>query len=254
MLEARSGAVNGSVSQRAGLSATAEFGAGSCDPDLTDPSGEFAGQYGPNRSVATSPVVAIPFVRLSVLRKGLCVAGPVERRQSPFVAPNWALTRFLHLEEVMRTTYETACPINADVSDVLDSELRGLCRHPAHKVHGLRHRLVAFQALDGHARLGFASIREYGEPVLGMIARETRECLHFGRGLHALPRLDAALEAGQVGWSAVRSLARIVTPTPRQPGSSRRRRTPRASSMRPSPSHALAIFRRAPPIVPSPRP
>ena len=71
--------------------------------------------------------------------------------------------------------------------------------------------LLAAQRLAVHTRAGYASLREYAERVLGLNARQTEERLRVGRALVGLPRLDAALAAGELPWSAVRELTRVAT-------------------------------------------
>ena len=95
---------------------------------------------------------------------------------------------------------------------LLDAALRALSHKRAQLAHTLCGKLVAFDELGGPSRLGFASIREYSEHALGLTARECRECLRVGRRLRGLPLIDAALEAGQLSWSAARALTRVVVP------------------------------------------
>ncbi len=96
--------------------------------------------------------------------------------------------------------------------EALDVALRALSRQRAQSAHALCHHLLTFDALNGPASLGFASIREYGEHVLGLTAREIRECLRVGRRLRVLSGIDTALEAGTLSWSAARALTRVVVP------------------------------------------
>jgi 5-methylcytosine-specific restriction endonuclease McrA len=96
--------------------------------------------------------------------------------------------------------------------EALDVTLRALSRQRAQSAHALCHRLLKFDALNGPGSLGFASIREYGEHALGLTAREIRECLRVGRRLTVLARVDAALEAGTLSWSAARALTRVAVP------------------------------------------
>jgi 5-methylcytosine-specific restriction endonuclease McrA len=100
---------------------------------------------------------------------------------------------------------------NSDIL-TLDRALRAVSSQRAQLAHTLCHQLLTFDDLRGPAHLGFASLREYGEHALGLTAREVRECLRVGRRLRALPRLDAALEAGALSWSAARALTRVVVP------------------------------------------
>src|SRR5262245_22058751 len=70
--------------------------------------------------------------------------------------------------------------------------------------------LLAGERLGVHVRAGYASLREYGERVLGLSPRQTEERLRVGRALVRLPRLDAALASGELAWSAVRELTRVA--------------------------------------------
>src|SRR5687768_9681525 len=70
--------------------------------------------------------------------------------------------------------------------------------------------------LGVHARAGYASLREYAERVVGLNGRQTEERLRVGRALVALPRLDAALASGELGWSAARELTRVAVPATEQ--------------------------------------
>ncbi len=94
----------------------------------------------------------------------------------------------------------------------MDAALRGMAHDRSQLAHRLCHELVAFDAAGGAQRLGFSSIREYGEHALGLTAREVRESLRVGRRLAALPKIDAALQAGEMSWSAARALTRVVVP------------------------------------------
>jgi 5-methylcytosine-specific restriction endonuclease McrA len=71
--------------------------------------------------------------------------------------------------------------------------------------------LLAAQRLGVHARVGYASLAELAERVLGLNGRKTEERLRVGRALGDLRVLDGALAAGELPWSAVRELTRVAT-------------------------------------------
>lgn len=71
--------------------------------------------------------------------------------------------------------------------------------------------LLAAQRLGVHVRIGYASLAELAERLLGLRGRETEERLRVGRALCELPLLDAAFASGKLVWSAVRELTRVAT-------------------------------------------
>ena len=71
--------------------------------------------------------------------------------------------------------------------------------------------LLAAERLGVHARAGYASLREYADRLVGLTGRQTEERLRVGRALAELPRLDRALAAGKLCFSAVRELSRVAT-------------------------------------------
>jgi hypothetical protein len=71
--------------------------------------------------------------------------------------------------------------------------------------------LLAAQRLGVHARVGYASLAELAERVIGLNVRQTEERLRVGRALGELRLLDAALAGGELPWSAVRELTRVAT-------------------------------------------
>jgi len=60
--------------------------------------------------------------------------------------------------------------------------------------------------------VGFVSLFEYLEHVFGYSPRQAEERLRVARKLGALPELTAALDQGELAFSAVRELSRIATP------------------------------------------
>ena len=71
--------------------------------------------------------------------------------------------------------------------------------------------LRAFRA-STHAHFGFASFWEYIEQLLGLGRRATEEKLRVAGVLEELPALAEALHSGELTWSAVRELTRVVVP------------------------------------------
>jgi hypothetical protein len=60
--------------------------------------------------------------------------------------------------------------------------------------------------------LGMASFGEYAERTLGLTPRQTEERTRVAEALEKLPALDAALEAAELHFTAVREITRVATP------------------------------------------
>lgn len=74
-------------------------------------------------------------------------------------------------------------------------------------------RLLVEMADDELFRaLGYARLVEYTTQVLELTPRVTRDLLRLGRRLADLPRLDAAMAAGDLDWTKARELLRVATP------------------------------------------
>jgi hypothetical protein len=63
-----------------------------------------------------------------------------------------------------------------------------------------------------HVYLGHGSFAEYVERVFGYKPRTTHEKLRVAEALERLPELARALDAGDIGWCALRELTRVVVP------------------------------------------
>jgi hypothetical protein len=63
-----------------------------------------------------------------------------------------------------------------------------------------------------HLRLGYGSLLEYVERVLGYKPKAARERLHMADVLEALPDLSEALATGALKYSAVREIGRVAVP------------------------------------------
>ncbi|HEX3757173.1 MAG TPA: hypothetical protein VHW23_00640, partial [Kofleriaceae bacterium] len=68
------------------------------------------------------------------------------------------------------------------------------------------------EALQIWRPLGMVSALDYMERVLGYAPRTAQDRLRVARALGDLPRLTAALAAGELPFSAVRELTRVATP------------------------------------------
>jgi hypothetical protein len=72
--------------------------------------------------------------------------------------------------------------------------------------------LRAAEGLQIWRPLGMVSMLDYLERVLGYAPRTAQDRLRVARALGDLPRLTAALTAGELPFSAVRELTRVATP------------------------------------------
>ena len=97
------------------------------------------------------------------------------------------------------------------------------------RAHALSERLVAARADHRRAEhalavllaelvadqlfrpLGYASVEEFAADRLDLTARQTRDLVRIGRALPRLPRLDAALAAGELDWTKAREIVRVAT-------------------------------------------
>jgi hypothetical protein len=71
--------------------------------------------------------------------------------------------------------------------------------------------LLAARRSGVHRQLGFATLAEYMERVLGYGPRAASERLRVAEALESLPCLRDALSTGQLAYSAVRELSRVAT-------------------------------------------
>jgi hypothetical protein len=71
--------------------------------------------------------------------------------------------------------------------------------------------LLRAERAGAHARLGYASFREYAERLFGHSPRLVQEKLRVAEALEELPLLSGALEHGKLSFSAVRELSRVAT-------------------------------------------
>ncbi|MBL8620147.1 MAG: hypothetical protein JNK64_02560, partial [Myxococcales bacterium] len=92
-----------------------------------------------------------------------------------------------------------------------DRRLRGLARRRAALDVEEAGWLRRARALGVHRELGYATFFEYVERVLGYAPGAARERLRVADALMALPKLRAAMSAGDVAYSAARELTRVAT-------------------------------------------
>jgi hypothetical protein len=71
--------------------------------------------------------------------------------------------------------------------------------------------LLAARRAAVHVHLGFGSFSEYVERLFGYQPRSTQEKLRVAEALERLPALAQALSNGELSWSGVRELTRVVT-------------------------------------------
>jgi hypothetical protein len=72
------------------------------------------------------------------------------------------------------------------------------------------HWLLRARRTQAHVHLGFGSFVSYVEQLFGYTPRSILEKLRVAEALEQLPASRAALEQGQLGWSAVRELSRVA--------------------------------------------
>ncbi|MBL8620725.1 MAG: hypothetical protein JNK64_05450, partial [Myxococcales bacterium] len=93
----------------------------------------------------------------------------------------------------------------------VDRTLRGLARRRAALDVEEAEWLRRARAVGVHRQLGYGSFFEYVERVLGYAPGAARERLRVADALMALPKLRAAMSAGDVAYSAARELTRVAT-------------------------------------------
>lgn len=76
--------------------------------------------------------------------------------------------------------------------------------------------LIAARAAGVHRELGYGSFGEYLERLLGYAPRTARERLRVAEALPHLPAIRAAMERGDVPFSAVREITRVTVPETEQ--------------------------------------
>lgn len=71
--------------------------------------------------------------------------------------------------------------------------------------------LLAAERARTHEHLGYGSVLEYAERLLGHAPRLTQDKLRVAAQLERLPNVALALRRGETTWSAVRELTRVAT-------------------------------------------
>ena len=89
--------------------------------------------------------------------------------------------------------------------------LRGIARRRATLDSDEAEWLRRGRSLGVHRELGLATFVEYVERILGYAPGAARERLRVADALVALPKLQAAMAAGDVSYSAARELTRVAT-------------------------------------------
>lgn len=92
----------------------------------------------------------------------------------------------------------------------IDRQLRRIARRRGELDADELMWLARAERAELHRQLGMASMLEYVERVLGYGPKAGRDRLRVARKLEELPLLAAALDAGQLPFSAVRELSRFV--------------------------------------------
>jgi hypothetical protein len=96
--------------------------------------------------------------------------------------------------------------------DEIDRRLRGIAaRRAGLDLEEARWLLVARRE-ELHRHLGYARLEEYMERVLGYGPHAAAERLRVADALVELPETRAAIEAGELHYSAVRELTRVMIP------------------------------------------
>ena len=106
------------------------------------------------------------------------------------------------------TAVPTAAPTWADV----DRELRSIAKRRAALDADEARWLREAERLKIWEPLGMVSAVDYLERVLGHAPRTALDRLRVARALESLPQLEAALENGELAFSAVREITRVATP------------------------------------------
>jgi hypothetical protein len=95
--------------------------------------------------------------------------------------------------------------------DELDDHVRGLARALARHELELSQLVLRFHRADGFRRLGYASETQYARERLGMSHSSLLARRALAQRLERLPRVAAALGAGQIGVEAALQVVRVAT-------------------------------------------
>jgi hypothetical protein len=97
-------------------------------------------------------------------------------------------------------------PIDPELRALSRARMRGPLRLALARIAA---RLIELRAWE---RLGFARLADYARERTGLSARQLQDLAHTSARLSGLPRIEAALAAGHLGWSQARLVARVATP------------------------------------------
>ena len=94
----------------------------------------------------------------------------------------------------------------------IDRQMRRLAKRRAALDAEEASLLIAAKNAEVHKQLGYGSFTEYLERVCGYAPTTARDRLRVAEALEGLPATRQALVDGEVSFSAVRELTRVVTP------------------------------------------
>jgi hypothetical protein len=95
--------------------------------------------------------------------------------------------------------------------DELDDDVRGLAQALARHELELSQLILRFHRADGFRRLGYATETQYARERLGLSRSSLLARRALAQRLERLPRVAAALGAGQIGVEAALQVARVAT-------------------------------------------
>lgn len=94
----------------------------------------------------------------------------------------------------------------------IHQRLLQLSKEASHIDCEIGRQLLRAQRAGCHLRLGFGSLVEYADRLLGYAPHTTTERLRVASALERLPQTTEALRGGEISFSAVRELTRVATP------------------------------------------
>jgi hypothetical protein len=131
--------------------------------------------------------------------------------------PTWAVENRTAVENRMEADGRSAAEDRSEGRSAdwrtVDRALRTIARRRAALDAEEARWLREAEALQIWRPLGMVSMIDYLERVLGYAPRTAQDRLRVARALGSLPRLTAALASGELAYSAVRELTRVVTPS-----------------------------------------
>src|SRR6185436_5786695 len=150
-----------------------------------------------------------------LLRKAVANDVVVERRHSPaHVGVNRAtiLDYALRHESIANdTVFAVRDSAQSDWKRAHDELLR-LAKERAGLDWQEGRSLLSALRSQAHRKIGYASFEEYIERLFGYSPRFTKEKVRVAEALEVLTEMAQALKDGEICWSALREITRIVTP------------------------------------------